>query len=96
MATDGGSFPRWIWRQPGVGTVRYRMIGNRNGIVALVASWRTALTSGNVNAVTADILTGEGMAYNRASILAEVPMMYQSLKAKMTVQREREENRRGE
>src|ERR1022692_814264 len=31
MATDGGSFPRWIWRQPGAGTVRYRMIGNQNG-----------------------------------------------------------------
>jgi hypothetical protein len=87
MATDGGSFPRWIWRQPGVGTVRYRMIGNRNGIVVLVASWRTALTSGNVNAVTADILTGEGMVYSRASILIE---------AKMTARQEREENRRGE
>jgi hypothetical protein len=65
-------------------------------VALLVASCCIALTSGNVNAVTADILTGEGMAYNRASILAEVPMMYQSLKAKMTVQREREENRRGE
>jgi hypothetical protein len=59
------------------------MIGNQNGIVLtlLVASCCIALTSGNVNAVTADILTGEGMAYNRASRLAEVPAMYQSLKA---------------
>jgi hypothetical protein len=41
------------------------------------------------------------MVYSRASILTEVPMMYQSLKAKMTargmtVQQEQEENQRGE
>jgi hypothetical protein len=52
-----------------------------------VASCCVARASGNVNAVTADILTREGMARNRASILIE---------AKMTVRREREENRRGE
>jgi hypothetical protein len=59
------------------------------GIVVtfLVASWRTALTSGNVNAVTADILTGEGIVYNRASIHIE---------AKMAARQEPEENRRGE
>ena len=50
-------------------------------ITLLVASCFIALASGNVNAVTADILTGEGMAYNRAWRLAEVPAMYQGLKA---------------
>ena len=70
-------------------------------IALLVASCCIALASGNVNAVTADILTCEGMVYSRASILTEVPMMYQSLKAKMTargmtVQQEQEENQRGE
>ena len=66
-----------------------------------VASCYVARASGNVNAETADILTCEGMVYSRASILTEVPMMYQSLKAKMTargmtVQQEQEENQRGE
>ena len=70
-------------------------------ITLLVASCCIALASGNVNAVTADTLTWEGMAYNRASILTEVPMMYRSLQAKMTVrgiavQQELEENQRGE
>jgi hypothetical protein len=49
-----------------------------------------------VIAVTADMLTGEGMVCNPASILAEVPMMYRSLKEKMAVQREQEENQRRE
>jgi hypothetical protein len=63
------------------------MVGNQNGIVVtfLVASCCIALTPGNVNTVTADILTGEGMV-----------AMYQSLKAKISVRREREEKRRGE
>ena len=65
-------------------------------VTLLVASCCIALASGNVIAVTADMLTGEGMVCNPASILAEVPMMYRSFKAKMTVQREREENQRGE
>ena len=70
-------------------------------ITLLVASCCIALASGNVNAVTADILNCEGMVYSRASILTEAPMMYQSLKAKMTprgmtVQQEQEENQRGE
>ena len=65
-------------------------------ITLLVASCCIALASGNVNAVTADILTCEGMVYSRASILTEAPMMHQSLKAKMTARQEREENRRGE
>lgn len=70
-------------------------------ITLLVASCCIALASGNVNAVTADVLTCERMVCGRAGILTEVPMMHQSLKAKttargMTVQQEQEENRRGE
>lgn len=65
-------------------------------VTLLVASCCVALTSRNVNTVTADILTGEGILYNRTSILAEVPVMNQSLRAKMTVQQKQEEIRRGE
>ena len=65
-------------------------------VTLLVASCRIALASGNLNAATADILTCEGMVYSRASILTGVPMMHPSLKAKMTVRQEQEENQRGE
>jgi hypothetical protein len=62
----------------------------------LVASCCIALTSGNVNAVTADILACEAMEHERASMLTEVPVTYQSPKAKMMVPQEQEENQRGE
>ena len=52
-----------------------------------VASCYVAWAPGNVNAVTADLLTGDGMAHNRASIF---------IGAKMTVRQEREKNQRGE
>ncbi len=65
-------------------------------VTLLVARCRTALASGNVNAVTADGLTCDGMGYNRASILTEVPVKHQGLKARMTVRQEQEENQRGE
>jgi hypothetical protein len=40
----------------------------------LVASCCIALTSGNVNAVTADTLACEAMVHECASILTEVPV----------------------
>jgi hypothetical protein len=67
-------------------------------VTLLVASCCIALASGNVNAVTVDTLTYEGMAYNCASILTEVPIMYRQAKMTargITVQQEQEENQRG-
>src|ERR1017187_4821099 len=86
MATDGGSVPRRISRQPGVGTVCHRRSDTNMRIVVTlpVASCYVAWASGNVNAVTADLLTCEGTAHNRASIPIE---------AKMTVRQDRKSTR---
>lgn len=70
-------------------------------ITPLIAAGRFALASGSVNLATADISTCERTGHSRASILTEVPMMYQSRKAKMTargvtIQQQQEENQRRE
>jgi hypothetical protein len=62
----------------------------------LVATCCIALTSGNVTAVTADLLACEARVHERASILTEGPVTQQSLKLKMMVPQEQEENQRGE
>jgi hypothetical protein len=62
----------------------------------LVASCCIALTLGKLNAATAGISACAALEHERASILTEVPVTCQRLKAKMMVPQGQEVNQRGE